>query len=190
MKWRLSVLAVPALSFAVLANTATADSPYTNSFERSPESYWGLEGNAGFDRDGQLAYSGFVNAWARGSEGWHGIYQKQPFYPTGNFCGLSAYIAASSNVGTVRISIYDQITGIFFVQSEFVPYTDGQYHLYRTMNFPITKENDRRPMIVRIGLEGNGQDAWIRVDSVDTCASSDWPQRATNRALGEGFKTP
>jgi hypothetical protein len=147
-----------------------------------------VQGNAGFDRYG-LARAGDSNAWVRGSEGWHAVYQLRPFYPSDDSCYASAFLQGSSNVENVYLSIVDQITGEIYAEKAIsgadISNPEGRYVQRYTPRFWLGKKHESRPMIVRVGFWGNGQDAWIRIDLVEVCPSNSRSKEEIFRGIAD-----
>jgi len=174
-----SALAATVMFMVPVSASAQRQSPYQrffqDDFERSASGKWVGTGTTGFDW-GELAYAGFGNAWIRGTDGWNALTSKAAgsIDIDGYFlrCRAEAWIRASSNVSNVYMSAIDTVTGQIYW--EFGPTNgaalssnkDKGYKLVsKTFSIDPKKFPAGHYPELRIGMWGNGQDAWLQFDN-------------------------
>jgi hypothetical protein len=168
---------IPGLALALGLSAITVGTAYagikqwSDGFEGSGNAGYWVDGIGGVDHNLGFAHRGQNNGWVYARDGWSAIGTNVSTYP-GAVCTVSAWIWATDQVTngymTVRSNLapsYSVIHDIHVAGPGPVNPANGNYNNYV---FQFTADSSDATFFV--GFQGNGQDAWIRVDDVTvTC---------------------
>jgi len=140
-------------------------SQWTEDFE-TPDKGWFFTSGAGFDLGKGFAHTGDGNGWVASTKDWNAInifrdVQSDRTYTVQAWLNLSPKL--TDGYFSVRAAPERNLDGPILREIKLVgPSPSDRYKLY-SFTFNTT---GWRMVLIYVGLWGNGQDSWIRIDDV------------------------